>query len=384
MAKINVLYFTPTLDVGGAEWTLYMLAKGLNKERFNPIVAYFFQSGALEDLLKKEGIEVLCVGPNRIKISRWDRLKAIIKISMLLKKNKIKIVHTFQFDVDILGAMAAKLAGVPVVMSHISGESYLTWFQKYKWRYMIISKFFVDKYIVCSKFLTEQFISSCNVNRAKVSTIQNCVDEERFHPRYGKDGNDLRKELGLGSDEIVMGCIANFGPDKGHRYLIDAIPKIVSLFPNIKIILIGRFLPLKEELIEQAKALGVLTKVIFLDVRLNIEEILGLMDIFILPSLSEGLPVAILEAMYMAKPVVATGIDGIPEAVIEGETGILVPPRNSAELAKAIVSLLSDRNKALEMGRRGRERCLEEFSSSVLVRKVEGLYESSLSKKDVN
>ena len=86
----------------------------------------------------------------------------------------------------------------------------------------------------------------------------------------------------------------------------------------------------------------------------------------------------------MSKPVVATKIDGIPEAVIEGETGILVPPGNSVELAKAIVSLLSDRNKAREMGRRGRERCLEEFSSSVLVRKVEDLYESSLNEKDVN
>ncbi|MFA5339878.1 MAG: glycosyltransferase [Candidatus Omnitrophota bacterium] len=384
MAKINVLYFTPTLDIGGAEWTLYILAKGLNREKFNPIVAYFFRSGALEDLLKQKGIEVLCVGPNKTNISRWDRLKAIIRISGLLKKRKIKIVHTIQFDVDILGAIAAKLAGAPVVISHIAGESYLTWFRKYKWRYRIIYKFFIDKYIVCSKFLTEQFISSCNVNRAKVLTIQNCVDEERFHSRYGKDGNDLRKELGLGNDEIVMGCIANFGPDKGHRYLIDAIPKITPLFPNIKIILIGRFFSLKEGLMEQAKELGVLSNVIFLGFHLNIEEMLGLMDIFILPSLSEGLPVAILEAMYMSKPVVATKIDGIPEAVIEGETGILVPPGNSVELAKAIVSLLSDRNKAREMGRRGRERCLEEFSSSVLVRKVEDLYESSLNEKDVN
>ncbi len=384
MAKINVLYFTPTLDIGGAEWTLYMLTKSLNKERFTPIVAYFFRSGPLEDLLKQNGIEVLCVGPNKADISRWDRLKAVIKLSRFLKKRKIKIVHSFQFDVDILGAIAAKLAGVPVVISHIAGESYLTWFRKYKWRYRVISRFFIGKYIACSKFLAGQFISSCNVNNAKVLTIQNCVDEGRFLSPHGKDEKGLREELGLGNEGIVIGCVANFSPDKGHRYLIDAIPKITSLFPNIKIILIGRFSPLKEGLIEQAKTLGVLANLIFLDFHLNIEEVLDLMDIFVLPSSSEGLPVAILEAMYMAKPVVATRIDGIPEAVIEGETGILVPPRNSGELAKAIVSLLSDRNKAREMGRMGRERCLKEFSSSVLIRKVEDLYESSLNEKDAN
>ncbi|MDP3731555.1 MAG: glycosyltransferase, partial [Candidatus Omnitrophota bacterium] len=226
MAKIDAFYFTPTLDVGGSEWILYMLAKGLNKERFNPIVAYFFWSGALEDLLKQKGIEVLCVGPNKTNISRWDRLKAIIKISSFLKKRKIKIVHTFQFDVDILGAMAAKLAGVPVVISHIGGESYLKWFQKYKWRYGIISKFFISKYIVCSKLLAEQFISNCKVNGTKVLAIQNCVDEERFNFRYDSDGNNLRKELGLINNEIVIGCVANFVPCKGHRYLIDAIPKV--------------------------------------------------------------------------------------------------------------------------------------------------------------
>ncbi len=383
MGKINVLYLVSTLDAGGSEWTLYMLAKGLDKVRFNPIVAYFFWGGVLEDLLKQKGIEVVCVGPNKANISKWDRLRSIIKLAGFLRKRKIGIVHTFQFDVDILGAVAAKLAGVPVVIAHIAGESYLTWFQKYKWRYKVISKFFIDKYIVCSKFLTDKFISSCNVNGTKVLTIQNCVDEKRFHFRYGKDENNLRKELGLGNDEIVIGCIANFCPDKGHRYLIDAIPKVAPLFPNLKVILMGRFAPLKDELIEQAKVLGVSDKVIFLDFHLNIEGILGLMDIFVLPSLGEGLPVAVLEAMYMAKPVVATKIDGIPEAVVEGETGILVPSRNSDALAKAIVSVLADRNKAREMGRRGREKCLEEFSSSVLIMKTEGLYGSLLNEKGV-
>ena len=113
-------------------------------------------------------------------------------------------------------------------------------------------------------------------------------------------------------------------------------------------------------------------------------EILDLMDIFVLPSLEEGLPVAILEAMYMAKPVVATRVTSVPEAIIGGDTGILGPPRNSDALAKAIISVLADKNKAREMGRRGRERCLKEFSSNVLIGKIEDLYESLLNEKDVN
>lgn len=381
MEKVNIFYLVPTLEVGGSEWIAYLLAKGLNKERYNPIVGYYFWSGNLEDLLRNKGIAVINIGPGKNKLSRRNRFRSVLKLIKFLKEMKIKIIHISQFDVDILGAIAAKLAGVPVVISHIHGESFLKNFQKYRWRYMAISKFFIDKYVVCSKTLAEKFISNCRVDGRKVIAIQNCVDEERFNFRYDNSENSLRNELGLGGDKIVIGCIANFASCKGHQYLIDAISKVIPAFPNLKVILVGRFTPFKEELVKQAKSLGLSNDIIFLDFQLNIAEILNLMDIFILASLEEGLANVILEAMYMAKPVIATKVGGIIETIVDGETGILVPPRDSESLAKAIILLLTDKSKAQDMGRRGKERCLKEFGSDIMINKFEKLYESLLTRK---
>jgi len=118
MEKINIFYLVPTLEVGGSEWMAYLLAKGLNRGRYNSIVGYYFWSGVLEDLLRSKGIEVINIGPGRNKISRLDRFRSTLKLSKFLRERKIKIIHTFQFDIDILGAIAARLAGRAKAIFH--------------------------------------------------------------------------------------------------------------------------------------------------------------------------------------------------------------------------------------------------------------------------
>jgi glycosyltransferase involved in cell wall biosynthesis len=164
---------------------------------------------------------------------------------------------------------------------------------------------------------------------------------------------------------------------KGHQYLIEAIPTVLEKCPNTSFIFAGRG-QLEIELKDQVNKLGLNKRVHFLGLRHDIPKILALLDVFVLPSLSEGLSMAILEAMMAGKPVIATRVGGNPEIVLDGETGCLVPPKDSQALAASLITLLTNRHQATQFAENGKRRAERQFSLQTMVSAYQSLYDERL------
>ncbi|MBT6048620.1 MAG: glycosyltransferase, partial [Candidatus Scalindua sp.] len=197
-------------------------------------------------------------------------------------------------------------------------------------------------------------------------------DKEAIHVK-----SRFREEMGFSNSVPVIGAIGRLVWQKGFEYFIEAIPGLLKEFKEARLLIVGEG-ELEEELKLKSKRLGLEDKLTFTGFRSDIKEILTSIDIFILPSLLEGLPMILLEAMAMEKPIVATDIDGIREVLADGEAGLLVPPRDTEALSEAIVDLLNHRDKAYQMGLAARKVVAARFGVDIMVQKVEDVYEKLL------
>jgi glycosyltransferase involved in cell wall biosynthesis len=198
------------------------------------------------------------------------------------------------------------------------------------------------------------------IPQKKIVSICNSVDVQR----YGKHGERaaLRHELGLGEHQQVAAMVATFKEQKGHRYLLDALPKVVKEFPDLSVLFIGDG-ELKTEIQAQALGLHLENHVHFLGNRQDVPALLAASDFFVLPSLWEGLPMALIEAMASGLPVIATQVSGTSQVMVHGETGLLVAPGNAKELERAMLDLLSHPDMFMKMGKAARSRVESHFSA---------------------
>jgi glycosyltransferase involved in cell wall biosynthesis len=225
----------------------------------------------------------------------------------------------------------------------------------------------IDRYIAVSEATKECLIREVSVPAAKVRVVQNGIRVTAF----GKAGDPaLRHSLVEGSGLPVIFTPARLHLQKGHRYLLEA----AALVPEALFVFAGDGEE-RKRLEEQTRALGIQQRVRFLGNRSDVPELLACCDLFVLPSLNEGLPLALLEAMAAGKPVIATAIGGTKEVVTNGSTGLLVPPANSRDLAVAIRLLLSDRALADRMGAAGRQHVSAHFSSDAMVEQTIRVYD---------
>jgi glycosyltransferase involved in cell wall biosynthesis len=218
--------------------------------------------------------------------------------------------------------------------------------------------------------MQKEFISF-GFPKEKISVIYNSINLSDFK---GQAIDNVRQQLGANSSQILLGIVSRISEKrKGHSILFQALKQLITDFPNIRLAVIGDG-SLKPELEKEVQNLQLTDYVRFTGNRRDIPEIFAALDIVILPSLWEGLPVVLLEAMAAAKPVVATAVNGTIEVVQNGKTGILVPPNDKISLANGIRELLIDKNKAESMGLAGRLFVNENFSSKEMAQKVISLY----------
>lgn len=229
--------------------------------------------------------------------------------------------------------------------------------------------------VAVSQNLKQFVIEKVGVSSDRLRVVYNGVDTLPYCEATEVDL--LRKELDLPEQDRIVGVVGNLYPVKGHQYLIDGIPSILEKCPNTSFLFAGRG-HLETELKEQVHRLNLDRRVHFLGLRQDISRILALLDVFVLPSLSEGLSMAILEAMIAEKPVVATNVGGNPELVLDGETGFLVFPRDSRALAESVTKLLVDREQAMKFAERGKHRAEGQFSLRTMARAYETLYDGCL------
>jgi glycosyltransferase involved in cell wall biosynthesis len=230
----------------------------------------------------------------------------------------------------------------------------------------------MDGHIAVSASLKQYLVTRLKFRADKVRVIANWVDPEVFGGAPGS--TDVRTELAIPRDAPVIGCVARFHEQKGHLYLVTAAANLVRRHPRLRFVLVGDGVT-RRSVEARVRTLNLAPYFHFLGQRDDVPALLAAIDILALPSRYEGLPLSVLEAMSSAKPVVATAVDGTPEAIADRHTGLLVPPDDGAALTQALEFLIDRPDVRTSMGAAGRRRVLERFAADPLVRQTEAIYD---------
>lgn len=304
-----------------------------------------------------------------------DRV-VISRLAALLRQEKIDLLHAHGSRAGIPGRLAALLAGTPLRFFTAHNSIFYSGWPAWKLSAMVLAERLLaacsQQVIAVSENLRRELLEREKLPPHKVVVIHNGIDPDRFM----SERRCAVIEGDRGDRSVVLGTVARLAPQKGLATLLRAFAlleeQLAGAF-DLRLVLVGDG-PLLSELKTLARQLGIDRRVIFTGMRRDIPELLHSFDIFVLPSLTEGLPLTVLEAMAAGLPVVASRVGGIPEAVLDGQTGFLVPPGHEAALAGKLGHLVQQPEWRCRMGAAGRQRVLAEFTARSMVRKTERLY----------
>ena len=377
--KICMLSIDFLPGIGGIAAHVYELSKALVKEGNDVFVLTGkknFNDEKYEDI---DGVKIYRTYFPRLRLI-WIPVYALptwLELGSLINNKGIDIIHYHNILPDAL--IAKFKPKVPKVQTeHSSGflKAIETGEHKRVYRWLLSD---ADHIIGPSQELVDNFID-LGINPTKTSYIPNGVDTEKFTPRV--KGREIREKYKIKPDEKVILCPRRLELKNGVWYLIKAITHIIQKNSNARCLIVGDGLEMAKLKLE-ATRLAVAERVLFAGRVPNSEmpKYYAASDIAVLPSLKEATSIAGLEAMATGKPLVGTNIGGIPQIITDGETGILVPPRNPEELAYAIVSLLNDDGKRTRMGLKARNRAETEFSWQIIARKTQNIYDEAAKSK---
>jgi len=327
------------------------------------------------DMAAKQGVTVIVLPKLIRRIDPVSDALALICLLRLIRKEKPTIVHTHTSKAGILGRLAAWLLRVPVIVHTPHGHVFHGHFSRFLSKAFLYIESAFDKITDCTIALTsgewKNYIELSVSKPEKLTTIHSGVDVDTFlNPAI--DLKEKRKSLNIEPDGRVVGTVGWLLPIKGPVYLLKAMQLVWLKHNDVKLMFVGKG-ELESELKSMADGMGAGDRVLFPGWRDDIHEIMPVFDIFVLPSLNEGMGRVIVEAMAAGKPVIASNTGGIPDLVINGKTGYLVEPGDPGELTEAICNLLENPGRRLTMGREGRKRC-QLFSEELMIKKLDVLY----------
>jgi len=299
---------------------------------------------------------------------------SVRKIARAMRREACVLAHFHDGHAAGVGDRAARRAGVPIRIISRRVEFPL------KANVFSRKKYAGADAVVAISERVRAVLRNGGVPAERIEVIPSGIDLGPF--REPVDRESLRRELGFGGEDFLAGIVAHLEANKGHRTLIEAAGRLKSRLPGLKIVVIGDG-PLRADLAACAEASGVGDRVFFLGFREDIPRLLAALDVFALPSTSEGLGTSIMDAMAARLPVVAASAGGIPEVVIDGETGLLVPPLRPGELAEAIFKLAADRALARRFGECGFAVVREKFSAEAMASRTAELYEKIARRKNL-
>jgi glycosyltransferase involved in cell wall biosynthesis len=364
--KIKVLQLIEGLNLGGAETKLMELVAHMDRSRFESIVCSLGMGDRIKEEFEKLGVEFITMPRQR----RID-FSLIFKVAKLIRERQIDVVMTTLFYADVLGALAGKFSKPKAVFSWetISAPEWLLWHRLLAYRFAMR---FCTRVISVSHATAKWLVEKRGLPPGKVVVIPYGVNLDLY--RAGENP-ELKQKLGIAPDAKVVGVVARLHPQKGHRYLIEAAAAIVARHPKTKFVIVGDG-ELRPELENMARQKGLADHFLFLGFRKDVKDLMRVFDVFCLPSLYEGLPNVVLEAMATAKPVVATAVDGTPELIVDGQTGYLVPPADPQALAEKISLLVADAGLSRRFGSSGLKRVQTEYSLQKQVEGFQNIYQS--------
>jgi glycosyltransferase involved in cell wall biosynthesis len=380
-ARIKILFVITQMEIGGAQKVLLAVAHGLPHQKYDVSVCTLYDKANWVEVVTREtGLQILDLGMkkpgerNPVAIL-WRLLRGYWRLYLYLKRKHVDVVQTFTHYSNIIVPPAARLAGIPIVVT--SERASLVHLNKaVRIASRLVSNSRWVTHVVCVSDAMRRECTRGVRNPAKFSTILNGVETERFAANLNEqERSAIRAELGVAGRRHVVTTVGKLHPQKGHRYLIEAVPRILAQFPETVVLIAGEG-ALRSQIEEQIAQAGLNDAVRLIGVRRDVARIYAISDLFVLASLWEGMPNVVLEAMAAGLPVVATDVDGTREAVLDRQTGLLVPPADAAALARAICALLGDANVRARMGAAGRERVHNQFGLDDTVRRFEQLYDS--------
>jgi glycosyltransferase involved in cell wall biosynthesis len=357
----------------GAESMLVTLARYLSRLGCDPVVGVFCDARnphtEVGTMARAAGLTVRmipCAG-------RWDR-RAVGTIRALLETERIEVLHAHGYKADVYGYAATRSRKVLRVSTCHSWPDPKLIMQAYAKLDRLVLRSF-DEVTAPSLHIT-RILERSGIQPRKLSTIDNGVDVDKFVDKPPQ----LRDELGLGERQVI-GFVGRMVPEKGGSTLLDAARTVLAAKRDAVFVFVGDG-PCRREWQARAADLGIGNNVIFTGIRTKMPEVYASLDMLVLPSFAEAMPMAVLEAMSAAKPVIATPVGAVPELVVPDETGFLCEPGDVHCIAQSILAMLTDRELARKFGARGRARAIRQFSSEAMTRKYLGLYERSLRGRD--
>jgi glycosyltransferase involved in cell wall biosynthesis len=370
-AAIRVVYLTHTLGVGGAEELILNMVTRLPRDRYEPIVCCFENPpGPIGPEIAAHGIRVepLGIAPG------WRHPLAWWTIVRYLRRVRPQIVHTFMLPASLYGRSAAVAARVPVIIG-----TEVNIYDRKQRHHIFVERLLAARsacVVASAESVKRAYVQQLGIPADGVRVIYNAVNWDRL--RATATPRDVRAQLGIPDDRLVAGVVATLQDKKGHRVLLDAVARTPGL-EYVWLMLVGDG-PERPALERHATALGIRDRVTFCGTRRDLGNVLPAMDIFALPSLWEGLPLALLLALGSGRPVVATRIAGIPEVVTDGETGLLVEPGDVDAMGAALARLVRDPALRERLGSTARAIARERFGADAYLRQVTGIYEEFLAR----
>jgi glycosyltransferase involved in cell wall biosynthesis len=371
---LRVMFVLTSMPVGGAETLLVELIRRLDRARFLPELCCLKELGPLGAELAEE------IPAHAGLLSHKYDVAVLLRLARLMARRRIDAVVTVgPGDKMFWGRLAARAAGVPVVCAAIHSTGVP---DHVEWPNRLLAAL-TDAFIAVAEPHSRYLAEHEGCPAAKVRVIPNGVDVEKFHPRW--PSRALRETLGLPPGAPVAGMVAALRPEKNHELFLRAAAVVRTKLPDARFLVIGDG-PRRTTLETLAAELSLDRAVQFLGTRNDVPELLALLDVLVLTSHMEANPVSILEAMAAEKPVISTRVGSVGETVIDGQTGYLVAPGATAELAARMTELLSDPQRAAVLGRAAREHVVAHWSIEHTVAGyqdlLEGIYAAKVGNRD--
>lgn len=370
MVKFRILHTESSLGLGGQEYRILSEARLMGLRGHHVVIAAP-ENSQLAGLAKQEGLlcEAIPVG-----LSGWGRLMPVFL--RLIRDHKIQIIHTHGSQDSWMASLAGRLSSYRPVIVRARHKSTPV---SPSFRHDVLYRFLPHAVTTTGEAVRQQLLDRNHLYPHAVISIPTGVDIHRFQSDTMNVA--LKHALGIQAEQLVIGTISFLRPEKGMDVLIEAMCLLKKEFPQVCCLIVGDGQE-HQALLEQIRQRQLEGTVVLAGFREDIPELLRLMDVFVLPSLEEGMPQSLLQALATERAVVASSVGGVPEVIIHGKTGLLVPPRDPVALAQKVECLLREPGQGKAMGQAGRQVIVGHYSVDSMLMKTEELYSSLWKKRE--
>lgn len=371
--RIHVLHVVDSLRVGGLENGVINLINALDGEEFRSSICCLKETGDLQNRLQDGSVKVFHTTP------RPGR-PLFVSMAALVRARRVDVVHSNNWGTFFDAVLAAHLGGASLMVHCIHGL-FTEDLEEMKWRRRFLQRLLAvgtHRLYAVADYLRRTYIRRVGIAPGRIETIHNGVDTERHRPADDDRRRRMRSRLGYSDDDILFGSVGTLYWIKDPETLLQAAAEVCKRHPRAAFLWVGDG-RLRQSLRAGAERMGLDGRVRYLGRRDDVADILAALDVFVLPSIIEGLSYSILEAMATGLPVVATRVGGNPELIRDGREGLLLPPRRPQQLAGALITLAGDIRLRRRLGAAGRRRVEERFSLRKMVDRYQGMYRCALS-----